>query len=531
MAVPDLKPRSGAVLASSRLRKIVLVASIVAVVWVTAVVSLGGWRGDHLSQKHTAQAHANALTMAQANGLVLERRFEALRTVASLLTERDRMGRAAFAFNLRSQATDREAWDDLLQDGDLQVLSQQLGQTAQELSVDGIFLANETGYIFAASNWDQGLTHLTESFQDAQHFRDAMTHGSGEQFGVDTVNGQPRFFFSVRLNRGAQVQGVVTVSTSSERLMPLLQRGREDVLLTDENGIVIASSNDDWMYRSMGKGLTDLMTTVQLGLRYGRSEFLEMPGPMMADHIPSMAETGLVGASDDAEGFESHVFMDVDGLKVIRRDNLIMIIGLASFGVLLVLVVGLALAQIAAIRERAIRDPLTGLYNRRYIDESLPGLIELDERGRLVGLALVTFDLDKFKGINDTWGHDIGDKVLRHFATILVDCSRRTDLPCRVGGEEFVTFLIEEDLDRVEIYAERVRQRTEAIDSLAPVPAGRITTSAGLVMRRQGEGIDEMVKRADVLLYRAKENGRNRLERDDREETSVPDKPSTAPAT
>jgi len=81
-----------------------------------------------------------------------------------------------------------------------------------------------------------------------------------------------------------------------------------------------------------------------------------------------------------------------------------------------------------------------------------------------------------------------------------------------MGGEEFVVFLVEQEIDGVAIFAERVRARTEEIADIAPIPAGRITTSAGIVLRHRGEGLEEMVKRADRLLYKAKENGRNRVE-------------------
>jgi len=517
-----VKPGSGAVLASSRLRRIIFVSVIVSLVWVVGIAILVDLRGDALANRSTRAALENASLMAEANNRIIERRFDALRTIAVMLTELDSIGENALAFSLLSSGTDREDWDDLTDRREMRQLSTELEDTARQLNVDGIFLADETGYVFAASDWSEGLTHLTESFANSQHFQDAIATGAGEQFGVDTVTGQPRFFFSIRLAPGGHLQGVVIVSTSSERLVPLLKRSHEDVMLTDDLGVVIVSSQNDWMYRAIDQDAFTDISTVDLGLRYGRSTFLDLPEGIQAPTIGAMADHATARATNRGESYDSHVVVPVEGLDEIRHRNLVVTIGLIGFGVLLVIVVALALAQIAAIRERAVRDPLTGLFNRRYIDESLPGLIELDERGRLAGLALVAFDLDKFKGVNDTWGHDTGDRVLRRFAQVLVDCSRRTDLPCRLGGEEFVAFLIEENLDRVEIFAERVRVATEAIDDLAPIPAGRITTSIGIVMRRPGEGLDDMVKRADVLLYKAKDNGRNRIERQDNEPVAIP---------
>lgn len=494
----------------------------IALVWVVLIALLGVWRHGHVTQRHLSLATMDAQLMARSNARVLGQRFETLRTIASMLSGQERLGRAAFGFNTLSLQTPNEDWGDLLVEGELALLSQDFAGMAHELGIDGIYLTNRDGYVIAASDWGSDLTHLQESFADAVHFSRAMETGEGEQFGVDTVNGKPRFFFSSRVTQGAQVQGLVIIATSSDRIVPLLQRGGEDVLLTDPFGVVVASNNDNWMYRAVDDADLKDMEVVALGLRYGRSDFLSLPASAQAETMDDVLEFGRVHASVVEENFVSHVVLPIDELVELRRANLIMMIGLIVFGVLLVAVVALALAQIAAIRERAIRDSLTGLYNRRYIDESLPGLIELDERGRLAGLALVAFDLDKFKGINDTWGHDVGDKVLRRFAQILADCARRPDLPCRMGGEEFVAFLVEQNLDGVTIFAERVRARVAAIDDLAPIPAGRITTSAGVVMRRPGEGLEEMVKRADALLYRAKANGRNRIEREDQVSDALP---------
>jgi hypothetical protein len=262
----------------------------------------------------------------------------------------------------------------------LQLLSQEFAQLAEELQLEGLFLADDSGYIIAASDWDAGLTHLGESFDQGQHFQDAMANGTGEQFGVDTVNGQPRFFFSVRKQHGATVQGVVVLATSSDRLVPLLRDSEEHILITDAWGVVVASSQDEWMYRAMAGSSVEDMDPLDAGLRYGRTKFLDLPPHVMADETSEVVDAGTIHVVDYQDDYNSHVVLEADNLDQIRRDNLIMTVGLNGFGVLLVMVVALALAQIAAIRERAVRDPLTGLYNRRYIDESLPGLLELDER-------------------------------------------------------------------------------------------------------------------------------------------------------
>lgn len=166
---------------------------------------------------------------------------------------------------------------------------------------------------------------------------------------------------------------------------------------------------------------------------------------------------------------------------------------------------------IRAIRERSIRDPLSRAYNRHHLDEALPRLLERHDRGDLREVSLVIVDIDRFKAINDTWGHAVGDAVIRRLGQVMVASARRDDLVCRLGGEEFVAVLPGADDAAAARYAERVRRAVEATDDLPPVPSGRFTISAGVARRRPGEGVDALLARADRGLYAAKDGGRNRV--------------------
>jgi GGDEF domain-containing protein len=97
------------------------------------------------------------------------------------------------------------------------------------------------------------------------------------------------------------------------------------------------------------------------------------------------------------------------------------------------------------LAEQAVRDPLTGLYNRRFFDESLAQNIETARRYNR-GLCLVLFDLDRFKEVNDTLGHEAGDAVLKTFARLLLETARKADIVCRIGGDEFAAILPETGL-------------------------------------------------------------------------------------
>lgn len=132
-----------------------------------------------------------------------------------------------------------------------------------------------------------------------------------------------------------------------------------------------------------------------------------------------------------------------------------------------------------ALNEQATRDGLTGLYNRRYFDETLADHIEAATRyGR--ELSLVLFDLDRFKHINDTHGHAAGDEALRQFANLLKQTARKADIACRIGGDEFAVILPETNRTSAGIFAERVSQESEQSVStgIAALPAKTLFAEA-----------------------------------------------------
>lgn len=168
--------------------------------------------------------------------------------------------------------------------------------------------------------------------------------------------------------------------------------------------------------------------------------------------------------------------------------------------------------SVKASIEMSITDPLTGLYNRRYLETHLNHLIEhYINRGK--SLSVVSVDVDFFKAINDTHGHDIGDKVLKELAVRLRANTRSVDLCCRVGGEEFIMVLPNTATDLSSRIAERLRRAIASksfdcgLSQLVPV-----TASVG-VANLQGpeDTLEKLLKRADLALYAAKNEGRNRV--------------------
>jgi diguanylate cyclase (GGDEF)-like protein len=172
----------------------------------------------------------------------------------------------------------------------------------------------------------------------------------------------------------------------------------------------------------------------------------------------------------------------------------------------------LALSNIALrekLRTQALRDPLTGLYNRRYMEDVLERYSNLAERNGSA-LSAIMIDLDHFKLLNDEHGHALGDAVLREAAAAIAGAIRPSDVACRYGGEELLVLLADCGLDEAVVKAELLRAR---IESLSEIHGMRITASFGVATAPEtsAKGAD-IIPAADVALYRAKQAGRNRVE-------------------
>lgn len=162
----------------------------------------------------------------------------------------------------------------------------------------------------------------------------------------------------------------------------------------------------------------------------------------------------------------------------------------------------------ARFRNLSITDPLTGLSNRRHLEEQLDGEIERAQRYGEV-FSLILADIDHFKHINDSHGHDIGDNALATFAGLLNGRIRDCDLAARVGGEEFVLLLPRTELNAATQSAERLRVETGRMRVAGLAEA--ITASFGVTRYQTGDTIHTLLKRVDQALYAAKNGGRDRV--------------------
>jgi diguanylate cyclase (GGDEF)-like protein len=163
-------------------------------------------------------------------------------------------------------------------------------------------------------------------------------------------------------------------------------------------------------------------------------------------------------------------------------------------------------AQLRLVR-LAETDSLTGVLNRRAFFERLNGLLAVPSMAQ--NLTAVLFDIDHFKRVNDTYGHDVGDAVLKQIAA---EAGKMTDMVGRFGGEEFAMIL--QDASPIKAFrtADNLRQRCESLRFDRYTPSFSVTCSFGVSAAQEGDTADELLKRADIALYQAKESGRNRVQ-------------------
>lgn len=166
------------------------------------------------------------------------------------------------------------------------------------------------------------------------------------------------------------------------------------------------------------------------------------------------------------------------------------------------------------LNDIAIRDNLTGLYSKLFFDETIQIYLKRHKRNPQLFLAVFFLDIDHFKKINDTFGHAVGDIVLKKIGKALLSNSRTEDLCARYGGEEFLITGFFNSLEEVETYAKRIKDAIENIKFSYRKQNFKTTISIGIAAHKADCTIEKTIKAADKQLYKAKANGRNRIEID-----------------
>jgi diguanylate cyclase (GGDEF)-like protein len=369
--------------------------------------------------------------------------------------------------------------DERLQMGTLFVLVLQLG--AGVLAILGLIYAFRWSVSEAArrasavAQADKSREQVARLFEMADVLQSASDHGDANAVlkatAVDLVPGYSGALY--------------VFNNSRDRLVLSTTWGRE------ENDKLPETINPNWCW-ALKRGKPHLNRGDGAKLCCGHHH----AGGETALEIPMIARGEIVGLLQ----------LFASGVSALERLEQVTDLGSALADGMSLALANMALRE--KLRNQALRDPLTGLYNRRYMEDCLQRFVRLAERENRE-ISLVMVDLDHFKRLNDEHGHAFGDQVLRDTALTLTGSLRETDIVCRYGGEEIVVILPDCPLERAADKAELLRLR---IEELSNTHGADISASFGVAsLPHTSTSVVDLLSAADAALYKAKQNGRNQV--------------------
>ena len=382
-------------------------------------------------------------------------------------------------------------------------------------------ILDRSGTLVASS--DTVDAHDTQQWRSAPWFQTSLAGLAGSHFAFDPANGRRYYYASYPVRRDdGSIAGVAVLQKSLERLDSDLGQFARSYFFIDPDGIVVLTNRPAAMLRTLWPLATE------------KKSILTRQFGMLNDQ--PMAERELEDATwvmlDGRENYVRRLAVPHSQWSVVLAMPKSRIYASRISGIVITLLVTMMalfylfgreqgvrdriqmdrqaeLQELArTLRFRASTDPLTGLYNRAKFDETLASEIAQSQRYKS-SLALIMFDVDHFKRVNDVHGHQVGDDVLVRLSKIVAARIRRTDLLARWGGEEFVILVPGMDGQTAYQAAEKLK---EVIAESAFDAIGTMSCSFGVTQYRDGDSGESLVLRADNALYRAKTNGRNRVE-------------------
>jgi diguanylate cyclase (GGDEF)-like protein len=383
------------------------------------------------------------------------------------------------------------------------------------------FILNRDGAVLASSG-DRSAEPPGGNFRDLPYFRRALAGEAGDYFASDARNDSPIYFasYAVHNDKGA-VAGVVVLEKSLAVFEADLSEFDRPYFLVDPNGIVALTNRPEMLYRALWPLSAEQKT---LNARF------EKPNdrPLLPEEIIDSTWISVEGQRDfvrrrDANRSDWSLVILMPTREVYASRALGIVTTLLVAIMSLIYMFGkersahdrvqmerqLQLQALAQnLRSQATTDALTGLNNRLKFDQSLAAEMASAARYR-TPLSLALFDVDFFKEVNDTHGHNVGDKVLMRLAAVVAGKSRTTDMLARWGGEEFIVMLPGSNADMALQAAEKLRM---VIALTAFDVPGTITCSFGVTEYADGDTPESFVARADRALYQAKLKGRDRVE-------------------
>jgi diguanylate cyclase (GGDEF)-like protein len=495
-------------------------------------------------QKRTAQSVAQQTAEVRQNAVIItanvDRVFSRLQGLAAVVAGMSEVRTAVESFAPAVAPSSLEydvrksSWTHR---ADLLSLSRQMLTITRDIGVDIIWVMNASGDCIAASNTADATSFVGTNYRDRAYFTSAQAGERGRQFAVGRVTKVPGLFFSAPVIANGRFLGAVAVKNDLPRIAAALNH--PNAFVTDDHGVIILAADPRLEMRALPGAAVHHLSERRRLSRYLRLEFdtygvvtEREPGALLAVAGSPYPHIG-VRRELPQHGIAVHILMPVRDIESLRSDAaLTFLLLLLSALLLTALAFGARIYMLrlrqhrkgveatnesltrlnAQLEDLATVDPLTGLYNRRFMDESLEREVIRANRKQMP-LAVIMIDIDHFKSFNDTFGHAAGDVVLRAAGGLMKRNIRASDIVCRYGGEEFLVVLPEAGVEIARERAEALRRAMQELTiSHEGKALGEVTISLGIAMFPQhGSSVAELVAAADAALYDAKNDGRNRL--------------------
>jgi diguanylate cyclase (GGDEF)-like protein len=384
------------------------------------------------------------------------------------------------------------------------------------------YILDKSGTIVASS--DHGDATPSDAFRSSSYFQKSIAGEPGYYFSLDTVNKERDYYASypVRARGGGAIVGVAILKKPLDAFETDLAQFDRPYFLIDPDGIVVLTNQKKMLFRT----LWPLSAEKHLALvqQFGKPD----DRPMLAQQIVDATWINVGGERNyvrrrNANHSQWSLVILKPTHEIFASRVLGIIVTLLVALMSLIYLFGkerwihdnvqmdkrLKLQELARdLRFQATTDPLTGLSNRLKFNQALAAEISRSTRYE-TPLSLVLYDVDNFKAVNDTHGHQIGDKVLVQLSRFVSSLLRNTDLLARWGGEEFVILTPGSDGEMAYQATEKLRN---AIEQVGFDEIGTVTCSFGVAQYVHGDTAETLISRADDALYRAKLNGRNQVE-------------------
>ena len=400
---------------------------------------------------------------------------------------------------------------------------QRLNERLQRLQgiadVDALYLVNPAGRVTAASNWDQPDSFLALELGFRPYLRQALQQGVGTFVGMGIKSGQVGLYRAHRIERDGETVGVMVVKINLlpiETVMGAAIPPRWEFFLADGQGVVFSTSQPRWLFAALKPLTAEERASIRQDRQYPKDPLpiLDSPFPLEgfgSERIYSAHELAPLGLGSSYDVRLTRV-PETDiwlGTLIPRTEGIHAFLAYFGPALSLVLILCLLLAGLWHDNRRQLRehsrDLLTGLGLRRQMVQAVGDII-----AARLPLTLILCDLDHFKKVNDRFGHLEGDRLLQETGRLVAATVRARDICIRYGGEEFAIFLVDCGMAKATQIAERLRQQVKAL-ALPGCPAPVCTLSAGVTAHQSGETLNDLLKRADALLYQAKHAGRDRV--------------------